>query len=206
MCRRSRPCSSCSRPLLARTGHPRHCNKFGSYIRSRGRVSARGNKDRTLYSSHHAVKKPPRATRQWQLRLPPLVRRIALLTKVFGVLHHFHDVNGGRGTHSRASSCRTGTYRHHAGHVTVAVITAVARMMKIWRIFLSSQRRWCSQASGSRRHRLFWGSVRAIRLSIATSYSSLPKIFLRAVRRAQSSDVTHDALAGAGGSGAAPTG
>ena len=104
MCRRSRPCSTCSRHLI------------GSYIRSRGRVSARGNKDRTLYSSHHAVKKPPRATRQWQLRLPPLVRRIALLTKVFGVLHHFHDVNGGRGTHSRASSCRTGTYRHHAGH------------------------------------------------------------------------------------------
>ena len=137
-----------------------------------------GNKDRTLHSNDHGVKKPSRATRQWRLRLPLLVRRIALLTEVFGVLHHFHDVNGGRGTHSRASSCRTGTYRHHAGHVTVAVITAVARMMKIWRIFLSSQRRWCSQASGSRRHRLFWGSVRAIRLSIATSYSSLPKIFL----------------------------
>ena len=39
--------------------------------------------------------------------------------------------------------------------VTVAVITAVVRMMKIWRIFLSSQRRWCSQASGSREGAVF---------------------------------------------------
>src|SRR6516225_5552091 len=59
---------------------------------------------------------PTRATRQWQLRLPPLDRRIALLRKVFSVPHHLHDIDGGRGTHNRASSRRSGTDRHHAGH------------------------------------------------------------------------------------------
>src|SRR5215831_11868331 len=105
---------------------------------------------------------PTRATRQWQLRLPPLDRRIALLRKVFSVPHHLHDIDGGRGTHNRTSSRRSGTDRHHAGHGDcsrnnsrreddgdLAHLALLSKTLSINPV---------QPGSRSRRRKLFWGN------------------------------------------------
>src|SRR5262249_36210037 len=45
-----------------------------------------------------------------------LLRWVAFVGKILGILHHLHDVDAPRSTRNHAISGRAGTERHHAGH------------------------------------------------------------------------------------------
>src|SRR5215471_7995146 len=54
--------------------------------------------------------------RHLQIGLAVLVRWIVLVGKILSIPHHLHDVDGAGSMGNHATSGRTGTDRHHAGH------------------------------------------------------------------------------------------
>src|SRR5262249_44876882 len=54
--------------------------------------------------------------RRLQIGLAVLVRLIVLVGKILSIPHHLHDVDGAGSMGNHATSGRTGTDSHHAGH------------------------------------------------------------------------------------------